>query len=347
MEDKTTPHLKPEGHQAILSGSDFLTGREAHLQARLDELEAELAGLGDAPDDIESLEQQAFNALRALSDLLEPPIAVPATTSPPEPMPAFLPPVQPANHRKPWRVAGIVAALLVVALSVFSLVWMYGPEMVGDNSPVTVVAQGTATYTPTPPTPTATTPTRPPATATPIPAPTTVAPIIPEASLRSRAVIQAERLQILDVTGTLRLELPLSVMADTVEVVEGMPVLQPVLPASGAGVHRGSAPFGETGNVIIAIPPEGAPASLWQTRPGDRLVGCNGSTRSFQDTLTTGSDEICYDYQVTAADTWPLERLHQLLADWLPGDEVLLYTALDESSAWVIQAQPATQEGTK
>ncbi len=335
MEDKTTPHLKPEKHQAILSGSDFLTGREAHLQARLDELQAELADLGDVPDEVESLEQQALDALRALSDLLEPTTAVPARTSPPEPMPASLPAVQPANHRKPpWRVAGIVAVLLVVALSAFSLIWMYGPELVRDKSPVAVVAQGTATYTPMPPTPTAASPTRPPATATPIPAPTTVAPIIPEAPVRSREVIQAERVQILDVSGTLRLELPLSVMADTVQIVEGMPVLQPLLPASGAGVYRGSAPFGETGNVIIIVPPETAPASLWQTRPGDRLVGCN-------------SDDACHDYLVTAADTWPIERLHQLLADWSPDDEVLLYATFDESSAWVIQAQPQHQEGTR
>ena len=334
MEDKTTPHLKPEGHQAILSGSDFLTGREAHLRARLNELEAELADLGDVPDDVEGLEQQALDALRALSDLLEPTTTVPARTSSPEPMPAFLPPVQPANHRKPWRVAGIVAVLLVVALSAFSLIWMYEPELVGGNSPVTVVAQGTATYTPMPLTPTAASPTRPSVTATPIPAPTTVAPIIPEAPVRSREVIQAERVQILDVSGTLCLELPLSVMPDTVQVVEGMPILQPVLPASGAGVHRGSGPFGETGNVIITIPAEAAPPSLWQTRPGDRLVGCN-------------SNDACHDYQVTAADTWPLERLHQVLANWPPGNEVLLYSVTDESRAWVIQAQPANQEGTR
>jgi hypothetical protein len=342
MEDKTTPHLKPEGHQAILSGSDFLTDREAHLQARLDELEAELADLEDVPDDIESLEQQAFDALRALSDLLEPTVPAPSTDSPPEPMPTLLPPVQPANHRKLWHVAGIVVLLVVVALSAFSLIWIYGPELVGDHSPVTVVAQGTATYTPMPPTPTAASPTRPSVTATPIPAPTTVAPTIPEAPVRSREVIQAERVQILDVSGTLRLELPLSVMADTIQIVEGMPVLQPLLPTSRAGVHRGSTPFGVTGNVIIAIPARAAPASLWQTRPGDRLVGCN-------------SDDACHDYMVTAADTWSLERLHQLLrstasyavADWPPGDEVLLYAATDESSAWVIQAQPENQEGPR
>jgi len=31
MEDKTTPHLQPDGHQTVLTGSDFLAGREAHL----------------------------------------------------------------------------------------------------------------------------------------------------------------------------------------------------------------------------------------------------------------------------------------------------------------------------
>jgi hypothetical protein len=333
MEEKTTPHLKPEGHQAIVTGSEFLTDREAELQARLDELDAELAGLGDAPDDAEGLERQALDALRSLSDLLEPPIPVPATTSP-EAMPAFPPAVQPANRRKPWRVAGIVVVLLVVALSAFSLIWMYGPELVGDNSPATAIVQSTATHPPMLPTSTTFSPTRPPATLTPIPSPTIVAPTIPETPGQTRKVIQAELVQILDITGTLRLELPLSIMADTVQAVEGMPVLQPVLPASGAGVHRGSAPFGETGNVIIAIPAGAVTVSLWQTRPGDRLVGCN-------------SDDARYEYQVIMADTWPLGRLHQLLMNWPPGNEVLMYTATDESSTWVIQAQPATQEGTR
>jgi hypothetical protein len=334
MEDKTTPHLNPEGHQAILSGSDFLTGREAHLQARLDELETELADLGDVPDDVEGLDQQAFDALRALSDLLEPTTAVLATTSPPEAMPAFPPAVQSANHRKPWRVARIVVVLLVVALSAFSLLWMYGPNLLRDDGPATAIVQSTATHIPILPTSTTASPTRPAATSTPISSPTIVAPTIPEPPGRNREVVQAERVQILDVSGALRLELPLNVMAETVQVVEGMPVLQPVLPASGAGVHRGSVPFGHMGRVMIAIPTEAAPASLWQTRPGDRLIGCN-------------SDDACHDYQVTAADTWPLERLYQLLANWPPGDEVLLYAATDESSAWVIQAQPASQEGTR
>jgi hypothetical protein len=342
MEDKTTPQLKSEGHAAILTGSDFLTGREAHLQARLEELEAELASLGDVPDDVDGLEQQTLDALRALSDLLEPATAVPAITSPPEPMPAFLPAMQPANHRKPWRVAGIVAALLVVALSVFSLVWMYRPELVDDNSLATAIVQSTAIYTPMPPTPTTASPTRPPATGTPAPSPTIAVPTMPDTPARIREIVQAETVQILDVSGTLRLELPLSLMADTVQMVEGVPVLQPVLPASGAGLHRESAPFGETGWVIVAIPIGTTSEGLWQTRPGDRLIGCN-------------SDDACYDYRITTADTWPLDRLHQLLrstasyavSNWPPGDEVLLYAVRDKSSAWVIQAQPLHQEGTR
>jgi len=345
MEDKTTPHLNPEGHQAIVKGSDFLAGREAHLQARLNEIEAELVGLGDVPDDVEGLEQRVLDSLRTLSELLEPPAPVPAPSSPSESMPPFLPTVQArpgrseaVSRRKPWRVAGIVAVLLVIVLSAFSLLWLYGPELVGDNNPTTPIVLATASHTPLPPSPTTLMPTRPPATETPIPSPTISAPY-PEATrsgapLGHREIIQAELVQILDVSGTLRLELPLSVMTETVQIVEGMPVLRPVLPLSGAGVHRGSAPFGETGNVIIACPAGGTPVSLWHTRPGDRLVGCN-------------SDGGCHDYQVAAADTWPLDRLHHLLANWPLDGDVLLYAALDESSAWVIQAQPQRQEGTR
>lgn len=345
MEDKTTPHLNPEGHQAILKGSDFLAGREAHLQARLNEIEAELVDLGDVPDDVEALEQQVLDSLRTLSELLEPPAPVPAPTSPSEAMPPFLPAMQTrrgrseaVRRRKFWRVVGIVALLLVAVLSAFSLLWLYGPELVRENGPATPIVQATTSHKPLPPSPTIATPTQPRATETPIPSPTISAPY-PEATrsgapLRHREIIRAELAQILDVSGTLRLELPLSVMTDTVQIVEGMPVLRPVLPANGAGVYRGSAPFGETGNVIIACLAGATPASLWHTRPGDRLVGCN-------------SDGDCHDYQVAAADTWPLDRLHHLLANWPLDGDVLLYAALDESSAWVIQAQPQRQEGTR
>jgi hypothetical protein len=140
--------------------------------------------------------------------------------------------------------------------------------------------------------------------------------------------------RILETSGTLRLELPLGLMAETVEMVEGVPVLQPVLPTGGAGVHRGSGPFGESGAVIVAAPAEADTQDLAQTRPGDRLVGCN-------------SDGACHDYQVIAADTWPLARLRQLLASWPMGDEVVLYATLDETSAWVVQAQPVHEEGTR
>jgi hypothetical protein len=69
-------------------------------------------------------------------------------------------------------------------------------------------------------------------------------------------------------------------------------------------------------------------------KTGDRLIGCN-------------SDAACHGYLVAAADIWPLDRLHQLVADRPAGGEVLLYAILDESSAWVIQAQPQQKEGTR
>jgi hypothetical protein len=273
MEDKTTPHLKPERQQAVLSGSDFLTGREAYLQARLDELEAELVSLGDVPDDVESLERQAGDALRSLMDLLEPPTPVPTPTLLPEKVQPVTSAAQTRprrseagrHHRFRWS-AGIVAVLLAAVLAAILLVWMYGPDGVRDSSPATVVVRAAATHTSIPPTPTIARPTRPPAAATPILLPTVVAPVIPETPGWLRESAQAETVQILDISGTLRLELPLTLMADTVRMVEGMPVLQPALPAGGAGLHRGSAPFGELGRVIVAVPKEAAPENLWQTR---------------------------------------------------------------------------------
>jgi len=339
MEDKTTPQLKPHGHGTILTGSDFLAGREAQLQAGLDEIEAELAGLGDVPDDVEGLEQPVLDALQELADLLKPP----TSEWTPTPRPAQTAALPSAAHAHPGQseadncrkfrwAAGIVVILLLATISAFFLIWRFGLDLPGDNGPLTPIAQSTATYTPIPPTPTR--PGRSLATATPIPSPTISAPIVPEKSGHDREIVQAAMVRILDGSGTLRLELPLSLMADTIQVVEGMPVLQPVLPASGAGVHRGSTPFGEAGSVIVAIPAGAALDSLGQARPGDRLVGCN-------------SDGACHDYQVTVADTWPLGRLRQLLANWPTDAGVLLYADRDESSAWVVQAQPSQQEGTR
>jgi len=345
MEDKTTPHLKPEGQQAILSGSSFLTGREAHLQARLDELEAELVSLGDAPDDVESLERQALDALRSLSDLLEPPTPAPAPAPPPEPIPALASAARTrprrsaaGSHQRSWRVAAIIVALLVVGLSALFLVWMYGPDLVGDSALTTTAAQATSTPAPIPPTPAVSSPARPPATTTPIPSPTIVAPhpegTRPETPGRTRETIQAETVQIFDISGTLGLELPLTAMTETVRLVDGLPVLQPVLPEAGGGLHRGSAPFGQAGTTVVALPAGTAPDSLWRIRPGDRLMGCN-------------TDGKCHDYRVAAAEMWPLDHLRQFLAAWPVDEGVLLYTVADEATAWVIWAEPLREEGTR
>ena len=206
-----------------------------------------------------------------------------------------------------------------------------------------MVVLATATHTVAPPTETIVRPTRAPATPTPIPSPTVVVPhpvgVGRDVPIQAREVVQADVVQILDVTGTLRLELPLSLMAVGVQVVEGVPALQPVLPTIGAGVFPGTTPFGERGDVLAAIPPEAVPADLWQVRPGDRLVGCN-------------SDGACHEYRVTAAGAWPLERLQQLLpgiashaaTDRFTSATVLLYTPLDESSAWVVEARQQQKE---
>jgi hypothetical protein len=145
---------------------------------------------------------------------------------------------------------------------------------------------------------------------------------------------QAEMLQVMDISGTLKLDLPLAAMAETVRLVDGLPVLQPVLPEAGGGLHRGSAPFGQAGTTVIALPAETAPDSLWQIRPGDRLVGCN-------------TDGKCHDYRVAAAEMWPPDRLRQILAAWPVGEGVLLYTAAGEAAAWVVQAEPLREEGTR
>ena len=353
MEDKTTPHLQPDGHQTVLTGSDFLAGREAHLQARLDELDAELAALGDVPDDVESLERQALDALRALSDLLDPPQPAAAPAPAVETMPAPLPASDAlperrrvARHRRAWLVVGIVLVLAITTLAVILIAWTVGPRLPGREDGPTAVVLATVTHTAAPPTGTTARATRAPATATLSPSPTVVVPqpvgAGPGVPIQIREAVQAETVQILDVTGTLRLELPLSLMAVSVKGGEGVPVLQPVLPTSGAGVFPGSTPFGERGDVLAAIPREAVPAGLWQARPGDRLVGCN-------------SDGACHEYRVTAAGAWPLERLLQLLpgiashaaTDRFTSATVLLYTPIDESSAWVVEARQQQKEEQK
>jgi hypothetical protein len=344
MEDKTTPHLGLEQQGAILTGSDFLAGREAQLRLRLGELEEELKHLEDATDDIQTLEGQAADALRALFDVLEPETGTsPATIQPLDPkgMPAEVSQpmvVRQMNRRKRfWRLMEIAAALLVLALSTFVLVRLYGPNLFGSES------QATATVLLTPTTrasavPTATRPARQTATpaplpsATPLPSPTLPAPVVVDEGSWTERTICAETLRFLDGLGTPRLELPLTVMAETIQSVAGAPVLKPLLPSEGAGLYRGSAPFGEAGLTAILVPAQAAPPDLWQVRPGERLVGCN-------------TDGTCYEYRIVLAETWLLDQVRQVLAEWPADGGVLVYTAADELSAWVIQAQLQREEG--
>ncbi len=353
MRDRTTPRLtKGEQPSAILSGHEFLADRETELQARLDELEGELASLEEAPDDVQSLEEQVADGLRAVMDALEPSAKALTTyrpTPPPEPEPTqppaakaltTYPASRPGARTGTWRRFAAVAALLLALAGAIAVFLLYGlplvTEITREEPTATTVVLSTATNTPAPAI--TASPTRPPVTSTPLPSPTIVAPVIPDSPGQAGATVRAETLQIEDVSGTLRLELPLVVMTETVRLVEGTPVLKPVLPSNGAGLHRGSALFGKDGVTIIAVSGTTAPASLWQTRPGDRLTGCN-------------SDGACHDYQVVIAETWDLDRVHQILRDmslmpwqWPPDRGVLLYVVLDETDAWVVQAQPREGE---
>lgn len=352
MQDRTTPPLAPDEQQAItfaslstcLSGSEFLTGREAQLQARLDELDREMASLDDRPGEAEALEQQALDGLRALLEVLEPP-AEPAPLAQPEPGPPA-PVLRPNGRRRFWRIVEVAAALLAVTLSAFILVRLYGLRSPGEAPPATAaVSQSTASVAvsalTSAPAATATArPTQPPATstpratATPLPAPTVSAPVVADVPARDGPRVQAEMLQVMDISGTLGLELPLTAMTETVQLVDGLPVLQPVLPEAGGGLHRGSAPFGQSGTTIIVLPAGTAPDSLRRIRPGDRLVGCN-------------TDGKCHDYRVAAAEMWPLDHLGRLLTAWPVDEGVLLYTVADEATAWVVQAEPLREEETR
>jgi hypothetical protein len=311
-----------------------------------------MASLQDAPGDAEALEQHALDGLRALLEVLEPQ-AEPAPS--PHLQPVQTPQVQPApvsppsGRRRFWRIVEVVAALLAVALSAFILVRLYGLRLSEAPEATAVTLRSTralepwaqraaseAVSTPTHALAmTATThPPQPPATSTPRPTPTIPAPVVVDIPARDGPELQAEMLQVMDVSGALCLELQLTAMTETVQLVEGMPVLQPVLPSAGGGLHRGSAPFGGAGTTVIAIPSGTTPDSVWRIRPGDRLIGCN----------TNGA---CHDYRVAAAEMWPLARLRQLLATWSPDEGVLLYMVLDVATAWVVQAEPLREEGTR
>lgn len=348
MEDRTTPHLGLEEHAvrmtgAILSGSEFLTGQEVQLKLRLGELEEELMHLEDATDDVQALEGQAADALRSLFDVLEPATRTsPATAQPPdvEPMQAEAPQLvavsQTNTRKKFWRMMEVAAALLILALSAFVFVRLYDSDLFREE------LQATATVSLMPTThasavSTATRPARQPATpapspsATPPPSPTIPAPVIVGGGGWTEKNSRAETLRFLDVSGTLHLELPLTMMAETIQMIAGAPVLNPLLLPEGAGLYRGSAPFGETGLIAVLVPAQAALPDLWQVRPGEQLVGCN-------------TDKACHEYRIILAETWPLDQVRQILAGWPIDGGVLVYTVADETSAWVIQAQLQREE---
>lgn len=341
MEDRTTPHLGIEEHAArmapaILTGSEFLTGREAQLRRRLAELEEEWMDLEDVTDDVQALEGQAADALRALFDVLEPPAPKPGPEPEPapEPQPAAL---APGNaRRKLWRGLEVGAALLILALSAFVFVRLYGPDLWHAAPQATRAALPVPTDTALV-LPAATGAVRETATPAPVPSdtpplPTAIpAPVVRGSGKWTDRTAGAETLRFPDASDAGQLELPLSMMAETIQTVDGSPVLKPLLPAEGAGLYRGSAAFGEAGLVAILVPERTAPRDLWQVRPGERLIGCN-------------TDGTCYDYRVTVAETWSPDQVRQYLAEWPDEGGVLIYVESDETSAWVIQAQLRGEE---
>jgi hypothetical protein len=328
---RPTPFLgEPGNSDPVLANAGFLVAREAELQARLAAVDAELAGLADAPDDLAVLEQQAADWLGTLLGLLDRPDLETRTALTPTPQPERPLSLPAAAAPRRQRRAGLILAGLALAAVLLAtagyLFWQNSralptrretatatmEAMISNTAALVATLPATVSPMPTPP------------TATPPPSPIPAAPIV-----LGRAE-QAETVRIASAAGDLRLELPLATMTETIQLAGDIPVLQPVAPASGAGLHRGSAPFGQEGPISILVPAAVAPPGLWQTRPGDVLTGCN-------------TDQACYDYRITTAETWPLDRLHRALQDRPAGPDVLLYT-IHESEAWVVQAQLQQEE---
>lgn len=330
-DDRTTPlldeSLRPDGHQAIRLGAGFLSDKERQLQARLAELDGELAGLDEVPDNIHTLERRATDALQALMEVLNPQARATPVAVPPQPEPARV-----VDIYKPRRrlVAVGITMLALMALAGLVLAFMAYrlPMLTEVLHPPATTAVVAITRTPVPTLIPLFSPTALPITPTLTHPPVTPAPSIPQAPApRSKRVEQAHTLEIVGAWGTPRLETSLTVMTETIEIVDGVPILKPVPPTNGAGLHRGSAPFGEAGTTIVAIQDGALLGDLQQIRPGGRMVGCN-------------TDGDCHDYQVTTAATWDLGRLHQVLADWPPDLSLMVYLVTGEADAWVIQAQP-------
>lgn len=332
--DRTTPRFEVEGGRAVLGGSEFLTARESALQACIEELERELAAMEGTPDDVESLEQQATDGLRAVADLLYPPGAPAQAQAPPPvakgPMPSpARPPVPATGDRRVRLVAGVLLALAAVAV----ILMVQGLPLLGGtriDSTAVPSSSAPATAAVPPGVVVGATRTRSEPTAAPVASATASAPIVLELSVERDRETAAKAVQIVGISDTLRLDLSLMVMTETVELVGGVPVLELAPPKHGAGVHRGSVAFGEAGATVIAVPNGEATDDLWQTRPGERLAGCN-------------DDGACYDYQVVAAESWPLDRVRRFV-DASPADEGVWLYAVRDTDAWVVQARLQREE---
>jgi hypothetical protein len=327
---RATPFLgQPAGLDPIQASSEFLIAREAELQAQLAAVDAELAHLENTAGDLESLEQHAAESLRALLDLVEPPDRPPLPVLRSEPAPpAMLPAAQPRRRARTILYLALAAvflaasALLGAGLAAAHLSQPAAATKAPATATATPLAGQAPAASPVPPLPTTTPP-----PAAPASPPPTAVPL----ALDRRQAAQASSVRILDAAGAVRLDLSLATMAETIQIVDGQPILKALPPDRGGGLHRSSAAFGEEGLTAILVPAAGAPAGLWQTQPGDLLAGCN-------------SDETCYDYRVAAAEVWSPDHLHQFLQEWPAQTLVLIYSIHETdhgTEAWTLQALPA------
>lgn len=327
---------------AIQVGTEFLATKEAQIQARLARLEADLTGSEELPD-AHLLADQAADALRALLDLLKPDVAPtappPRYTPAPTPLDGLQPQAVtlPAPRQRGLQVAlGLALSAWLITLAAFAwLLWKQAGIPANRTAVVTTVLVSPSSVTPgrEPQAAEAALPAAAQSggelpTATPLSTAMRMpqAPSIPGSEARLVESVRAAQLQIPDDSGASFLQIPLAVMAERINVDDDKPVLRVELPATGGGLYRASVPFGEKGAMAIALPARAAPDNLQAIRPGDRLTGCNADGR-------------CYDYRVTAAETWDRDHLDQVLTAWPYDLNLLIYTILEGGDAWIIEAE--------
>lgn len=346
--------IEPGDHVAIQVGTEFLATKEAQIQSRLARLENDLAGSEDLPD-AHLLADQAADALQALLDLLKPespglppvaatakeavlrragaPATSPAARSTPAPTPLDVSP--PAPRQRGLRMAlGLALVAWLITLAGFAwLLWRQAGVPATTPTVVTTVLVSPSSETPGRETqsaeaafPATIQPGGELPTATLLPANPPRSPSIPGAEAKIVEIARAVQLQIPDDSGAGFLQISLAIMAERIHIDDGRPVLGVELPVMGGGLYRASVPFGEEGSTVIALPAGIGPDNLQTIRPGDRLAGCN-------------TDERCYDYRVTAAETWDGDRLAQVLTAWPYDLNLLIYTKLEGGDAWIIQAE--------